>query len=378
MFLTTLPKRGDILKFTCEKAVLAQAVSAASRTVTSRTSIPALEGVLCEVSNTTVTLTGFNLATGIRAIISIEDGEPGAVVINARLLGDIVRKSSDDFITVEADERLTVTIKNGMSEFKLMGLAATDFPALPEPENDLTIRMDQSLLKSMISMTIFAVSDNENKLIHTGELFDYKNGRLSVVAVDGYRLAVRREEVESSSDNFKFVVPGAALRECERLCEESDEQVIITLGGRHITFDLGDRVLISRLIEGEFLNYEAAIPKDSKFKVVAKADDLRDSVERVSLIISERLKNPIRCLFDDGRLKIWCQTALGRANDELLVEGDGGETEIGFNNRFLQDALRAVPDESVRVELSSGLSPCLFSPLEGDKYTFMVLPVRLK
>lgn len=366
------------MKFTCEKALLAQAVSAASRTVTSRTSIPALEGVLCEVSHTTVTLTGFNLATGIRAIINVEDAEPGAVVINARLLGDIVRKSSDDLITIEADERLTVTIKSAMSEFKLMGLASTDFPALPETENDLTIQMEQNVLKSMISMTIFAVSDNENKLIHTGELFDFHDGVLSVVAVDGYRLAVRREEVDSSAEKFKFVVPGAALRECERLCADSDDMVTITLGQRHITFDMGDRVLISRLIEGEFLNYEAAIPKDAKFKVAVDTEGLRDSVERVSLIISERLKNPIRCLFSDGRLKIWCQTALGRANDEILCEGSGGETEIGFNNRFLQDALRAVPDENVRVELSSGLSPCVFSPLEGDKYTFMVLPVRLK
>lgn len=366
------------MKFTCEKALLAAAVNAASRTVTSRTSIPALEGVLCEVSTTTVTLTGFNLATGIRAIIDVENAEPGAVVINARLLGDIVRKSSDDYITVEADERLTVTIKSAMSEFKLMGLAATDFPALPETENDLTVELSQSLLKSMISMTIFAVSDNENKLIHTGELFDYHDGRLSVVAVDGYRLAVRREEVASTADKFKFVVPGAALRECERLCADTDDPITISLGTRHITFDMGDRVLISRLIEGEFLNYEAAIPRESKYKLAASTEELRDSVERVSLIISERLKNPIRCLFSDGRLKIWCQTALGRANDEIAVEGTGGETEIGFNNRFLQDALRAVPDEKVRIELSSGLSPCVFSPLEGDSYTFMVLPVRLK
>jgi len=367
-----------IMKFSCEKAVLLAAVSAASRTVSTRTSIPALEGILIEAANTSVTLTGYNLATGIRAVIGIEDGTPGACVINAKLLGDIVRKSADDWITISCDEKLTVTIKCGMSEFTLIGLAAADFPALPEQEDEMQMQLEQGVLRSMISMTVFAVSDNENKPVHTGALFECAEKKLTVVAVDGFRLAIRREEVVAASGDFNFVVPSQALREVERLCSEGGDIITVSLGRRHITFDMGDTILISRLLEGEFLNYRNAVPKDAKYSVVCDTHSLRSAVDRVSLIISERLKNPVRCLFGNNNLRVFCQTALGKANDEMFVEGEGGETEIGFNNRFLSDAIRAVPDEKVKIELSTGLSPCVFTPVEGDKFLFMVLPVRLK
>ena len=366
------------MKFTCEKALLLTAVNAASRTVTARSSIPALEGILVETSRTTVSLTGYNLATGIRSMISVENAEEGAIVINARLLGDIVRKSPDDWITVAADDQLNITISCGMSQFTLMGLSSEDFPALPEAEGDTSLRMERNKLRSMLSMTGFAVSDNEAKPIHTGELFDFKDGILTVVAVDGFRLAVRREEVDASQKEFSFVVPGSALREVERLCGDTDELVTVSVGRRHICFDFGDSVLISRLLEGEFLNYKAAIPDVSRYTVTVSAQELRDSVERVSLIISEKLKNPIRCEFGDGSIRIWCSTSLGRANDEISCVGSGGGIEIGFNNKFLQDAVRAVPDERVVLKVTSGLSPCILAPEEGSDYLFMVLPVRLK
>ena len=366
------------MKFTCEKAVLLSAVTAASRTVTSRSSIPALEGILIEVSRTTVALTGYNLATGIRSVIRVEDAQEGSIIINARLFGDIVRKSPDDWITVQADENLGIKIKCGMSEFSLIGLAAEDFPTLPEADGETSLRIERNRLRSMLSMTGFAVSDNEAKPVHTGELFECEDGVLTVVAVDGFRLAVRREEVTASNEKFSFIVPGAALREVERLCGDTDETVNVNVGRRHICFDFGDAVLISRLLEGEFLNYRAAIPGESKYSVTVSAQELRDSVERVSLIISERLKNPIRCEFGDGTLRLWCQTTLGRAADEIACNGDGGGTEIGFNNRFLQDAVRAVPDERVVLKISGGLNPCVLAPEEGNSYLFMVLPVRLK
>ncbi len=366
------------MKFTCEKALLLAAVNAASRTVTARSSIPALEGILVEASRTTVSLTGYNLATGIRSMINVEHAEEGAIVINARLLGDIVRKSPDDWITLSADDQLNITITCGMSKFTLMGLASEDFPALPEAEGDQSIRMERNKLRSMLSMTGFAVSDNEAKPIHTGELFDCKHGVLTVVAVDGFRLALRREEVSASEEEFSFVVPGGALREVERLCGDTDEDVTINIGRRHISFDFGDSVLISRLLEGEFLNYTAAIPKESKYAVTVSSQELRDSVERVSLIISEKLKNPVRCEFGDGSIHIWCATSLGRANDEIACVGSGGGIEIGFNNKFLQDAVRAVPEETVVLKITSGLSSCILAPVEGDSYLFMVLPVRLK
>lgn len=366
------------MKFSCEKAVLLSAVNAASRTVTTRSSIPALEGILIEASNTTVTLTGYNLSTGVRAIIHTDPARQGSVVLNARLFGEIVRKSPDDYVTLDADENLTVKITCGMSEFTILGLSPNDFPDLPAPENEKSLSVAGSVLKSMISMTIFAVSDNENKPVHTGSLFDVKNGCLNVVSVDGYRMAIRREKVSSTVEAMSFVVPGPALREVERLCGEEEEPVNIHLGRRHITFEIGDVTLVSRLLEGDFINYETSIPKEMKIKVIVETKPLQDAVERVSLIINERLKNPIRCYFEENLLRLCCNTAIGKANDEVRMEGDGGNIEIGFNNRYLQDAIRAVPDDKISIQLMNGLSPCIIRPIEDDSYLFMVLPVRLK
>ena len=366
------------MKFSCEKAVLLSGVTAAARSVSTRSSIPALEGILIDARQESVTLSGYNLATGIRAEIGANVESQGAAVLNARLFSDIVRKLPDDYITVSADDKLMVSITCGLSEFKILGLPAEDFPALPEPEEDLSLSMKQTVLKSMIDMTIFAVSDNENKPIHTGALFDVKQGFLTVVAVDGYRMAVRKEPVVSSEETFSFVVPAAALREVERLCGDGEDDVKISLGKRHIAFDMENVLLISRLLEGEFLNYDAALPKTVEHSVTVDTKDLQTAVERVSLIISERLKNPVRCVFDKEKLHIWCQTALGKADDEIPVGGDCEEIEIGFNNRYLHDAVRAVPDEKICIEITNSLSPCVIKPLEGDSYLFMILPVRLK
>lgn len=366
------------MKFTCEKAVLLNAVNAASRTVATRSSLPSLEGILIEASNSTVTLTSYNLSTGIRAVVHTEPAAPGAIVLNARLLSDIVRKSPDEFITLEAEENLTVKISCGMSEFTILGLSPQDFPELPVPESEKSFSISGDVLKSMISMTIFAVSENENKPVHTGSLFDIKGGFLNVVSVDGYRMAIRREKVTSSVEEMSFVVSGPALREVERLCGETDEDITINLGRRHITFEIGDVTLVSRLLEGDFLNYETSIPKNIKVNVICETKPLLSAVERVSLIISERLKSPIRCFFEEDTLRLLCNTSIGKANDEIRIEGDGGNVEIGFNHRYLLDAIRAVPDEKISVQLINSLSPCIIRPIEDDSYLFMVLPVRLK
>ncbi|MGI6040258.1 MAG: DNA polymerase III subunit beta [Clostridiales bacterium] len=366
------------MKFSCEKAILLTAVNAAARTVARSSSIVGLEGILVEADRDTVTFTGYNLTTGVRAVINTTPEKSGAVVINARLLGEIIRKSPDDYITFDADENMNVKITCGPSEFSIMGLSAGDYPDLPAPEKEKSLNLPADTLRNMISMTVFAVSDNESKPVHTGSLFDIKDGSLNIVAVDGYRMAIRREPVTSTVPEMSFVVPGPALREVERLCGDSDEDVVINLGRRHITFEIGDVTLISRLLEGDFINYEASIPKDMPVSVIADTHALQTAVDRVSLIINERLKNPVRCNFEEGVLRLNCVTPLGRANDEIAIEGDGGDIEIGFNNRYLSDAIKAVPDEKVSISLINAISPCILKPIEDDKYLFMVLPVRLK
>lgn len=366
------------MKFSCEKSTLLDAINTSSRAVSGKSAIALLEGLLIQAGDR-LALTGYDLSLGIRTTVDADIIEPGEVVLNARILGDIIRKLPDDAVYVETDEKLLTTIKCGRAVFNLIASPADDFPQMPEVSQENFISLPEQTLKSMISQTIFAVSDNESKPIHTGCLFETEGGRLNVVAVDGYRLSVRRENLENPApDGLKFVVPGSALREIERILSDDDAPVSVYPDPKHILFSVGDTVLITRLIDGEFLNYRAAIPNDADYQVKADVKNLITCIERVSLIVSEKLKNPVRLDFDGDTLKMSCITAIGKSYDECTIGGMVENLEIGFNNRYLLDALRACSDETVVLSLKGALNPVIVTPVEGDKFTYLVLPVRLK
>ena len=369
------------MKFSCEKALLQSAVMTAGRVVASKSSILALEGVLVEAGNNGLRVSGYNLETGIVTNVEANVVKTGAIVLSARLFGEIIRKLPDDVVSIETDGN-TVHITCGPTSFDIMGSAADEFPELPEVDEGTGLTMTQGSLRSMISRVIFAVSDNESRPIHTGALFEVGEDDLTMVAVDGYRLALRREKFVSKSGivNYSFVVPGAALNEVDKICSDSDEEVVITAGLRHITFEMGSTLLVSRRLEGEFLNWRQTIPKNNAVSLEANTSDLQISIDRASLIINEKLKSPLRCKFEDGSLAITSRTAIGSAFDRCPIDGDGKGLEIGFNNRFLMDAVKAAPASRVRLELNTPTSPCLIRPVEGeeDNFLYMVLPVRLK
>lgn len=368
------------MKFSCDKNLLNELIVMASRAVSTKATIPLLEGILIEATPDGLTFNGYNLSMAIQTTTGEADViEPGRIVLNARLFGDIVRKLPADIVYLECDSELRTTIKCGRAVFNLIANAADEYPALPEVEKEREIRIPSSVLKSMIAQTIFAVSDNEAKPIHTGCLFETEDARLNVIAVDGYRLSVRREELPAApEDEFKFVVPGSSLREIERVLVESEDPISIFPGDRHILFAIGETTMISRLIDGEFLNYRAAIPADFEHVVRAGRSDLITCVERVSLIVSEKLKNPVRMSFDGDTVRMSCITAIGKSYDECQIDGTIDGLEIGFNNRYLLDALRAAADDTVVVSLKGALNPLVITPVEGDRYTYLVLPVRLK
>ena len=367
------------MKFSCEKALLQSAISVAIRAAAAKSPIPALEGLLLEAT-TNLQISGYDLKTGIRAKVPADVSEAGSVVLNGRLFSEIIRRLPDDRILVTVDSANNAVITCGMSQFNILGSSAEDYPEMPQVDRENSLTLPQKTLKSMISETIFAVSDNEVRPVHTGSLFDLENKVLTVVSVDGYRLALRRESLENAEmDNGSFIVPGTALSEVEKICEDIDDPVLITLGNKHIMFTVGDTVLISRRLEGDFLNYKQAIPKESKFLIKAERRALIDSVERVSLLINDRLKSPIRCLFEDGKVNFVTTTALGRASDFCAVEGDGQGLEIGFNNKYLLDALKAAATNKVSLLLNNGVSPCIMVPEDGsDSFAYMILPVRLR
>ena len=326
------------MKFSCEKALLQAAISTTSRAVSPKSSIPALEGILLEAGND-LRLTGYNLETGIRTIVPADIREEGTLVLGARLFGEIVRKLPDDIVTFQS-ENYMVNIKCGMSEFNILGTDPEEFPELPTVEYQNSLILPQSRLKAMISQTLFAVSDNESRPIHTGSLFEVDSNGLTIVSVDGYRLALRHEAIDKKegAETFSFVVPGAALS--EKICSDGAEPASVTQGARHVMFKVGDTMLVSRRLEGEFLAYRQAIPRNNTIHVEGETRALLSSIDRVSLIISDKLKSPLRCVFDSNLLKISTKTAIGDAYDECPLSGDGGGLEIGFNNKYLMDARR--------------------------------------
>lgn len=367
------------MKFSCEKALLQNAVGVASRAVSQKSSIPALEGLLLRAAES-VTVSGYNMQTGIRTILSADVTEPGALVLNARLFGDIIRRMPDDVITFSSDDKLVVHLKCGDADFNIMGLSAADYPELPEVEDEYSVFIQQKILRSMIEETLFAVSTNESRPVHTGSLFEISEQGLTVVSVDGFRLAIRKEPLEKVNGGyFSFVAPGSALSEVEKICGDVEDLASITLGKRHILFEVEQTQLICRRLEGDFLDYKSAVPRKNPISVVADTKELIQSIDRVSVVISEKLKSPVRCLFDHDRVILSAKTANGEAKDVCRLAGDGGELEIGFNNRYLMEALRYAPADTVKIELNTGVSPAVIVPTEGEEnFLYMVLPVRLK
>lgn len=367
------------MKFTCEKYLLQSAIANTARAAATKSPNPALEGLLIEATNS-VKITGYDLVKGVYTSFAADVSEPGSIVLTARLFENIVRSLPDEIVTITSESNNMTRIICGNADFSIMGIDAENFPELPAVDMQKSIKIPQKTMKDMINQTIFAVSDNEARPVYTGALFEISSGKLTVVSVDGYRLAMRKEEIETVGEQeFSFIAPGAALQDLEKMCGDTDDPVTIVLGAKNISFSLGSYVLITRRLEGEFLDYKKAIPADYTYHLKVKRSDMLRAVDRVSLIIDDRIKNPLRCVFGDGRVNMYCVTALGKGEDICEFQGDGGNLEIGFNNRYLQDALKAAPAEDLALGLSSGSSPCVVVPTDGsDKFLYMILPVRLR
>ena len=366
------------MKFSCTRSELQTAVSIAAKAASAKSPIPALEGILIETTLNGIKLTGYDLKKGIYTSIDAAVTEQGSIVLGARIFGDIVRSLPEGTVTVRTENN-NVFINCENSDFSIIGTDAADYPELPSIDAKTGVKIPQKLLGDIIRQTIFAVSDSEARPVYTGELFEIADGLLTVVAVDGYRLALRREPVEGVEGEHSFIVPGSALSDLEKLCGVSEDSVEIHLGSKHISFTIGDTVLVSRRLEGDFLNYKKTVPTSFRVEVRADRYFLQRTVERVSLIIDDKIKNPIRCYFGENEIRVVCATALGKAEDACIVEGEGGDLEIGFNNRYLLDALKAAPAEEICVCLNTGASPCVITPADGEQnFLYMILPVRLK
>ncbi len=367
------------MRFTCEKSMLVTGLNIASRTVAQKSSLSVLEGILCR-AGMGLSLTGYNMETAITYDIDAEVTESGTCILPAKLFGDIIRRLPEGPVTVVVDENYKVSIRAGYASFTISAESSQDYPELPDVNTGRPVRIPQKVLKELIGGTIFAVSENQARPIHTGVKFEIEDNGISAIAVDGFRLARRTwHPQEPTGRNMAFVVPAAGLKEVEKILTDSDEDAAFTLGGKHILVEIGNATLVCRLLEGDFLDWRKVVPTGCPVKLCAHVSDLASSMERVGLIVSEKYKSPVRCIFGDQVLQVRTNTTIGSAEDRCTIAGDGKELEIGFNVRYIADALRVIPSEEVVLELTNGLSPMVLTPVD-DKYDFayMVLPVRIQ
>ena len=367
------------MRFTCEKSSLLMGLNITGRTVAQKSSLSAIEGILCHAGKG-LHLTGYNMETAITYFIDAEIQEPGECVLPAKLFGDIIRRLPEGEVTVVINENYKVSIRSGFASFNISAESADDYPELPDVGCGSSVLIPQSAMKELIGGTIFAVSENQGRPIHTGVKFEVAENAVSAIAVDGFRLARRTWHSEDPiGQEMSFVVPAQALKEVEKILQDCEDAVEFTQGRRHILFKLGDATITCRLLDGEFLDWRKVVPTDSPIKLVANVYDLASSIERVGLVVSEKYQSPVRCVFSNNELSLKTNTIIGAAEDRCDIAGDGKELEIGFKVRYLSDALRAVPSEEVCLELTNSLSPIVMTPVDDKKdFAYMVLPVRIK
>ncbi len=364
--------------FSVERAKLLDAVSRLQRVVGSKTSMPVLEGILISAEQGKITLISYNLEMGMKKEIYAKCEEAGDIVINARLLADILRRMNGIQVEISSDDRLNCHIKSGEATFDIMGMAATDFPEMPSVAGSNNFSIDGKLLNDMVKGTIFSTAQNEGaKPILTGINVSINEGVLQFVAIDGYRLAIRKEKVNINK-NIEFTVSGRAIGEAVKLIDEETEDVEINVGERLICFNVSGYSFISRLLEGDFVNYKKLLVNGFTQKVVVNTRELINTIERVSLLISESFSTPIRCYFNELNVVFTCATTMGRATETFNTRLEGESFEIGLNSRYLLEALKATETESVQILFNGANAGVVMSPIESDEFKYMIMPMRLK
>ena len=362
----------------CNKVELLEAVSNVQRAVSTKASLPALEGILLRAQGSTLYLAGFDMELGITTTIPAQVREPGEIVLSARMFGDIVRKMPSESLSIQSDAKYNTIIRGDVTEFSIMGMSAADYPDIPNVEDGAAVTLSQPVIKSMVRQTIFAVAaPNDPRPIYTGTLFEMKENELRLVSVDGYRLAMRTEPMQNE-EILSFVVPGKTLQEVLKLLSDEEKPCSLIVGRRHIIFEIDGYAVISRLLDGEFMAYEKIISTDVSTTVTVNTRSFIDAVDRVSLVVNDRLKSPLVCEFRGDTISVSCTTPLGSANDSISAVIEGNDEDMGFNSRFLLDALKNSETDEVKVQLGGALKPMNILPKEGNAFLFLVLPVRLK
>ena len=367
------------MKFTADRNLLSEAIVNASKVTATHSSIPALEGILINLKDNKLTLTGYDLDSGIKNIIPvISADEEGEVVLNAKLIADMLKKMpSGEPVEFVCKDETKVTIKCGGIDFDLVGVSGNNYPNLPEMSLETSFTVKENVLKSMIRQTVFSVAQTDLKPILTGVLFKVHDNVFTMAAVDGVRIALRNEKVEYK--DLQFVVPTKILYELLRVLSDEDtgKDITVIMDRSQVGFNRDDYITFTRLMEGDFLDFSRFTGFTPTTEAVVNTRAFAASLDRV-LLLTEKFKSPVKCSFENDKLTVHCATNLGSIHEEIKINYPNPKLDIAFNARFMMEALRNSECDEVKLQFTSSLSPIKIVPLSGDEFTYLVMPVKVK
>lgn len=367
------------MRIVCEQNALSDIVSIVSRAVSSRSSLPVLEGIcICATEDGKIKFTGNDMEIGIEAVTEAEVLSPGEIVINAKMLCNIVRSLPEGKVSIETNEKHQTLIKGGGAKFEIAGISAAEFPDLPVVDSEYTISIPANILKDMITKTGFSVEISDNNPILTGCLLEIRKSGLTMVALDGRRMAICKNKLENDFEERSLIIPEKSLSELGKILDDTEDEIKITSTSRNAIFMFENFKLVTRLIEGNYINYESVIPKDYSIEFNCTTSRMLESVQRASLIIlNDVVKSPVRFNISEGNINISCSTTAGNVDDNIPADIPDCSLEIGFYNRYLLEAIRVIEDEEVRLKFNTSTSPLVITPTDGDDFLYLILPLRL-
>lgn len=364
------------MKFICKQSDLMNAVSIALKAVPSKTSLPILECILIEAMEDGIKITSNDMELGIESVIEGRVDKRGRVALNARIFSDIVRKLPEDVVIVEVDSNNTAFITCGKAKFKISGQGGEDFPLLPAFEKNRAVTISQFSLKELIRQTIFSVSDNESNKVMTGEYFEIQDNNLKVTSLDGHRISIRNIQLKNGYDAQSVIIPGKTLMEIGKILSgDMEKEVNLYFMERHVVVEFENTVILSRLIEGKYYNVKQMISTDYDTKIVVNKRELMDCIDRASLLVKESERRPVIIDIMNGFMTLNMNSSLGTMDEEIMIQKEGNDLTIGFNPKFLMDALRAIDDEEVTIYMTNAKAPCFIRDTE-ESYIYLILPVN--
>ena len=364
------------MNFICSKQKLQEGISIVTKAITGKTTLPLLEGIYIEATKDGLTLIGSDMDVSIESKVEADVITEGKIVIDSKLFSEIIRKLPNSDVKIEITDNDLIQVSCEKSVFNLVFMNPSDYPMLPMINEDITVEVPQNLLKNMIKGTSFAIAQDEARPILQGILFEVKDRQLNLVALDGYRLAIRTEVLDIDS-NIEVVIPGKTLNEVSKIIEDNSDIVKITFTNNHILFNLNNTKIISRLLEGKFVNYLSLLPQEHKLLVNVNKQELQNGIERASLMAKDGNSNLIKLDIQDETLVITSNSQLGKVREEVAINLQGEGVQIAFNSRYLLDVLKNMEEDEVVMEMTSGITPCVIKGNNMNNAKYLVLPVRL-